>query len=211
MAVGVHIERAQTEACYAMKNKLMLATVTLTLGSASALFGQGVYQDDGYYDDDDGYSVYDAPPTPRAAGPGYGYRSACPGPNYLWIDGFWNWGGSRYAWRGGYWAPRPYVSAYWNAPRYASGRYYSGYWGGGGRGGSGYGYRNNNGYRGGGVTVYGGGGGYRGGESVTGYRGGGGSYRGNENRGGGGSFRGNGNGGGGRGNRGGGNGGGNRR
>ena len=169
MAVGVHIERAQTEACYAMKNKLMLATVTLTLGSASALFGQGVYQDDGYYDDD-GYSVYDAPPPPRAAGPGYGYRSACPGPNYLWIDGFWNWGGSRYAWRGGYWAPRPYVSAYWNAPRYASGRYYSGYWGGGRNGeGYGYGFRGNNGYRG----------------SVGGNRGNGGSRGGNRGNGGG--------------------------
>ena len=134
MAVGMHVERAQTEACYAMKSKLMLATLTLTLGSASALFGQGIYRDDGDYEDD-GYSVYDAPPPPQIAGPGYGYRSACPGPNYAWIDGFWNWGGSRYAWRGGYWAPRPYVSAYWNAPRYASGRYYSGYWGGGRNGG----------------------------------------------------------------------------
>lgn len=194
MAVGMHVERAQTEACYAMKSKLMLATLTLTLGSASALFGQGIYRDDGDYEDD-GYSVYDAPPPPQIAGPGYGYRSACPGPNYAWIDGFWNWGGSRYAWRGGYWAPRPYVSAYWNAPRYASGRYYSGYWGGG-RNGGGYGFRNN-GYRGGGGDVYGGGG-YRGGGSVTVYRGG------NSNRGGfggGGSYRGNGNGGRGGGNR----------
>lgn len=42
------------------------------------------------------------------------YRPPCPGPGYVWANG--------------YWARPPYVRSYWVAPRYYGGRYYRGYW-----------------------------------------------------------------------------------
>jgi hypothetical protein len=56
-----------------------------------------------------------------------GYRPPCPGPGYVWIDGYYdNYG----RWFEGYWAAPPYEGAYWIAPRYYGGHFYSGYWGG---------------------------------------------------------------------------------
>lgn len=44
-----------------------------------------------------------APPAPRIE-----YRSYPPAVGYIWIDGYWNWGGVSYAWVPGRWvAPRP--------------------------------------------------------------------------------------------------------
>jgi hypothetical protein len=70
-------------------------------------------------------------------GPGYGYgyapravaayRSPCPGPGYVWINGYYDGYGR---WFEGYWAMPPYGGAYWAEPRFNSGRYSSGYWGG---------------------------------------------------------------------------------
>jgi hypothetical protein len=55
------------------------------------------------------------------------YRPPCPGPGYVWIDGYQdNYG----RWFEGYWAAPPYEGAYWIAPRYYGGHFYSGYWGG---------------------------------------------------------------------------------
>jgi hypothetical protein len=53
-----------------------------------------------------------APPPPRVEYPGYP-----PYPGYVWIDGYWSWGGRQHAWVPGRWAaPRPgYV---WVAPRW---------------------------------------------------------------------------------------------
>jgi hypothetical protein len=51
-----------------------------------------------------------------------------PGPNYAWVNGFYEPVGSQYRWREGYWAPRPYPHAVWVAPRYRGHRYYGGYW-----------------------------------------------------------------------------------
>jgi hypothetical protein len=152
-----------------MKSNTILATLTLTLGSAAVLMAQSsprpydnngrnngnnngappVYDSrtnppayDDRYDDDrygnNGYygdapNAYEAPPPPQPPPPAYAYRPASPGYNYVWIDGFWNWSGRRYAWTAGYWAPRPYMSAFWVAPRYRAGRYYQGYWGGNNR------------------------------------------------------------------------------
>lgn len=35
-------------------------------------------------------------------------RPAAPGPNHLWVDGYWRWNDrqNRYLWVDGYWAPR---------------------------------------------------------------------------------------------------------
>jgi len=129
--------------------KIFLATVVAMVGSSVALVGQsrdsrydnpGDGRNDTRYDDrtnggrnnnDYGVSVqvHRAPPPPPS--PAYrSYRPANPGRNFIWVDGFWNWRGNRYAWTTGYWAPRPHMSAFWVAPRYDRGRYYNGYWGG---------------------------------------------------------------------------------
>lgn len=53
------------------------------------------------------------------------YRPPCPGPGYVWIDGYYDAYGN---WYDGYWALPPYAGAYWIAPRMATGRFVTGYW-----------------------------------------------------------------------------------
>jgi hypothetical protein len=55
-------------------------------------------------------------------------RPVAPGPNFVWIGGYYEPFGGAYRWREGYWAPRPYPRAVWIAPRYRGNRYYQGYW-----------------------------------------------------------------------------------
>jgi hypothetical protein len=55
------------------------------------------------------------------------YRPACPGPGYVWVDGYRDGYGR---WISGYWALPPYAGAYWVAPRSYGGHFYTGYWGG---------------------------------------------------------------------------------
>ncbi len=68
-----------------------------------------------------GYAPVAPPPVAVA------YRPPCPGPGYVWIDGYRDGYGQWYA---GYWAMPPYPGSYWIAPRIAGGRFYAGYWGG---------------------------------------------------------------------------------
>ena len=64
-----------------------------------------------------------APPGPRA------YRvPRQPGPDYMWIEGYWYPQGSRYAWHNGYWTRPPFAGAYWVSPYHVDGRYYTGRW-----------------------------------------------------------------------------------
>jgi hypothetical protein len=48
-----------------------------------------------------------------------------PGPGYVWINGYWGWGGSAYAWVPGRYVRPPRARAVWVAPRWESrgGRY----------------------------------------------------------------------------------------
>lgn len=55
-----------------------------------------------------------APPAPYVAGP-VGYA---PGPGYVWMDGFWNLNGGRWAWVNGRWAVPPRRHAVWVADRW---------------------------------------------------------------------------------------------
>ncbi len=57
----------------------------------------------------------------------HSYRPYCPGPGYVWTDGYYDPYGN---WFDGYWALPPYTGAYWVAPRYYGGRFFTGYWGG---------------------------------------------------------------------------------
>ncbi len=55
------------------------------------------------------------------------YRPPCPGPGYIWIDGYYDEFGN---WMEGYWALPPYTGAYWVAPRFVDRHFYAGYWAG---------------------------------------------------------------------------------
>ncbi|MGH8042831.1 MAG: YXWGXW repeat-containing protein [Rudaea sp.] len=52
-------------------------------------------------------------------------------PGYVWIPGYWRWGGVRYVWVGGYWTP-PRHGYRWVAPRWVGCGphwcYHRGYW-----------------------------------------------------------------------------------
>jgi hypothetical protein len=57
---------------------------------------------------------------------------ARPGPEYVWLPGYWTWRDSRYEWMAGQWVVPPHSNAVWIAPHWdtESGgyRYYEGYW-----------------------------------------------------------------------------------
>src|SRR5580765_5200487 len=67
-----------------------------------------------------------APPGPRVLHA----RPIQPGPDYLWIDGYWYPVNGRYVWHSGYWTRPPYPGAHWVAWRHENGRYFEGYWDG---------------------------------------------------------------------------------
>ena len=84
----------------------------------------------GSYNDDPAseQGVYAPAPPPI---PSYAYdRPPVPGPDYSWVDGYWNFAGGRYLWVRGYWERPPYAGGYWVAPHYSGGRYFGGFWGG---------------------------------------------------------------------------------
>ncbi|HEX3880798.1 MAG TPA: YXWGXW repeat-containing protein, partial [Bryobacteraceae bacterium] len=67
------------------------------------------------------------PPLPEYSQP------ECPGDDYLWTPGYWNYATAGYYWVPGAWVAAPYVGALWTPPYwgFASGRYHwhAGYWG----------------------------------------------------------------------------------
>jgi YXWGXW repeat-containing protein len=64
------------------------------------------------------------PPPPRVVA----VRPPAPGPDWLWVDGYWYPAGNRYLWHEGYWSRAPYPGARWVIPRYDGERFYEGYW-----------------------------------------------------------------------------------
>jgi WXXGXW repeat (2 copies) len=57
-----------------------------------------------------------------------------PGPEFVWIEGYWYPAGNRYKWHNGYWTRPPYQRARWIGPRHDGERFFEGYWeGDGGR------------------------------------------------------------------------------
>lgn len=70
-----------------------------------------------------GFSFGQPPPAPRV------YRvPPQPGPDYVWVNGYWYPERGRYAWHDGYWAHPPYADAYWVEPYWDGRAYVGGYW-----------------------------------------------------------------------------------
>ncbi len=70
-----------------------------------------------------GYAFYaTAPPPPIRVEA----RGIAPGPGFIWIDGYWGYGGGGYAWVAGRWARPPRPRAVWVPGRWETrrGRYY---------------------------------------------------------------------------------------
>lgn len=59
------------------------------------------------------------------------YHPQSPGPDYLWINGYWYPNGRHYRWHDGYWTRPAYEGAQWVEPRHDGQQYYAGYWQGG--------------------------------------------------------------------------------
>ncbi len=64
------------------------------------------------------------PPPPRVIR----VRPAAPGPDYVWVDGYWYPVSGRYVWHDGYWSRPIYPGAHWVGPRHDGERFYQGYW-----------------------------------------------------------------------------------
>jgi len=75
-----------------------------------------------------GIQIGTPPPAPRA------YRvPPRPGPEFVWVEGYWYPQRGHYVWHNGYWTQPPYAGAYWVEPYYQQGRYFPGYWEAGNR------------------------------------------------------------------------------
>jgi hypothetical protein len=85
-----------------MKTK-MIVLLTMLAASTGALaetrVSVGIHVGSRY-----GYGYYEPAPPP----PVYVYETPCPGPDYMWVPGYWYGAGPRHFWRRGYWAPRGY-------------------------------------------------------------------------------------------------------
>jgi hypothetical protein len=65
-----------------------------------------------------------APPRPRVVH----VVPRRPGPEFVWVEGYWYPQGRHYRWQDGYWTRPPYPGAYWIAPRYDGRMFYQGSW-----------------------------------------------------------------------------------
>jgi len=98
-----------------MRSLIRVAVVAALLAGASALGGQvsiGV-----------GINI-GPPPPPRVIR----VLPPRPGPEFVWVEGYWYPAGRRYRWHPGYWTRPPYAGARWVVPRYDRSQYFVGYW-----------------------------------------------------------------------------------
>lgn len=51
-----------------------------------------------------------------------------PGPEYIWVAGYWEWRGGEYFWVGGNWNRRPHPRARWDEGRWRHHRRHGWYW-----------------------------------------------------------------------------------
>jgi WXXGXW repeat (2 copies) len=57
--------------------------------------------------------VESAPPPPQQE-----VIVAQPGPDYVWVGGYWGWSWGHYSWIGGHWAAPPHPHAAWEGARW---------------------------------------------------------------------------------------------
>jgi hypothetical protein len=89
---------------------LMLAAMLLACGSVFAQISIGIR--------------IGPPPPPRVVR----VLPPRPGPEFVWIAGYWYPVGRHYKWHAGYWTRAPYPGARWVLPRYDSGQFFVGFW-----------------------------------------------------------------------------------
>jgi len=53
-----------------------------------------------------------------------------PGPDFVWLAGYWYVDGHHWKWHSGYWTRAPYAGARWVGPRYEGGQFFAGFWDG---------------------------------------------------------------------------------
>jgi hypothetical protein len=56
--------------------------------------------------------VDQAPPAPEVE-----VQPVAPGPDYIWVGGYWGWAGGRYSWSRGHYERPPHPGTAWVAPR----------------------------------------------------------------------------------------------
>jgi hypothetical protein len=94
-----------------MQRSIAMRTARWVLGVcaapvlSAALVGCVVAPAQPYYGSD---VVYAAPPAPYAE-----YIGPPPVVGYVWINGYWNWVGSRHVWVGGHWTAPPQPGYRW--------------------------------------------------------------------------------------------------
>ena len=64
------------------------------------------------------------PPPPRVVQ----VLPPTPGPEFVWVGGYWYPVGNHYKWHAGYWTRPAYAGALWVAPRHDGERFFDGYW-----------------------------------------------------------------------------------
>lgn len=94
--------------------------LVLALGAVEACYGP-------YVSGGAGIEVGVAPPPFRAE-----VAIAAPGPEFVWVPGFWDWGGQQWVWVSGVWQRPPQPRAHWVRPHYQQRRghwvYIRGHW-----------------------------------------------------------------------------------
>ncbi len=79
------------------------ARIAILFAAVAALAGCAVVPAHDYgYEPAPAVTVYAAPPAPLVE-----YRGLPPAYGYVWLDGYWNWGGVRYVWIPGRWVNPP--------------------------------------------------------------------------------------------------------
>lgn len=90
-----------------MKKGLFLAGLVSLLGACTVGVGEGYHEVDGPY----GEALYADGPAPAP------YQETvvgvAPGPNYIWVGGYWTRYHDNWHWIHGRWARRPHENAHW--------------------------------------------------------------------------------------------------
>src|ERR1019366_4545878 len=101
-ARDIVVERLEMSACRSRRNDMLKkAVLALALLGGSMLSAQVSI----------GIRI-GPPPAPRVIRA----HPVAPGPDYIWVDGYWYPVGGHYKWHEGYWSRPPYPGAVWVAP-----------------------------------------------------------------------------------------------